>query len=388
MLVSIRGCKFLMTLTHLQILSYWHLFQWSKVCWGLSGTVWGLSWAFLLLFWMLCHIPLSNQILCSFSGVSGLGASSLKMMEWISGNSLAVQGMHVLCWHFLVPLSSRFLLSSQVMFWYLRSWWYDLGIVSRFDKIRILRVSVSLWIWEIIRKLVWCGPDVLFLCTMLSACCPCSFLQSHPGHLRCPAWVLSSMKVIVLIWMVPLSTQTYPGVLWMCFSLPHLVIVWVHGMHLYSLLQPHIHNGIKKEVPVTFISYNFTGTQQAWSATEWELYAIYVALHKLSYMIKGGRVTIGTGHKPLLEIVAGTAKSQNSAAADKFRCWTSDILTGDPHPTIQYKKGSLNLIADSLWRLRIGEHYKYDEPLHNAKPLILKKKVEINMVTKRAKSAE
>ena len=37
------------------------------------------------------------------------------------------------------------------------------------------------------------------------------------------------------------------------------------------LLQPHIHNGIKQEVPVTFISYNFTGTQQAWSATEREL---------------------------------------------------------------------------------------------------------------------
>ena len=107
------------------------------------------------------------------------------------------------------------------------------------------------------------------------------------------------------------------------------------------LLQPHIHDGIKQEVPVTFISYNFTSTQQAWSATEWELYAIYVAIHKLSYMIKGGRVTIRTNHKLLLEIVAGTAKSQNSAAADKFRHWTSDILAGDPHPTIQYKKGSL-----------------------------------------------
>ena len=65
--------------------------------------------------------------------------------------------------------------------------------------------------------------------------------------------------------------------------------------------------------------------------------------------------------------------------------WTSDILTGDPHPTIQYKKGSLNLIADSLSRLRTGDHYKYDVPLHNAKPLVLKEKVEINMVTTRAK---
>ena len=105
-------------------------------------------------------------------------------------------------------------------------------------------------------------------------------------------------------------------------------------------------------------------------------------------MIKGGRVTIKTDHKPLLEIVAGTAKSQNSAAADKFRHWTSDILAGDPHPTIQYKKGSLNLIANSLSRLRTGEHYNYDIPLDNAEALILKKKVEINMFTTRAKSSE
>ena len=139
---------------------------------------------------------------------------------------------------------------------------------------------------------------------------------------------------------------------------------------------------------MTFISYNFTGTQQAWSATEQELYAIYVAMCKLSYMIKGGRVTIRTDYKPLLEIVAGTAKSQNSAAADKFCRWTSDILAGDPHPIIQYKKDSLILIADSLSRLRTGDHYKYDVSLHNTKPLVLEKKVEINMVTTCTKSVE
>ena len=147
------------------------------------------------------------------------------------------------------------------------------------------------------------------------------------------------------------------------------------------LLQPYTHDRIKQEVPVTFISYNFTGTQQAWSATERELYEIYIAMQKLSYMIKGSRVIIRTDHKPLLEIVAGMAKSQNSVAADKFHRWTSDILTGDPHPTIQYKKGSLNLITDSLSRLRTGDHYKYDTPLHNDEPLVLKAKAEINMVT-------
>ena len=105
-------------------------------------------------------------------------------------------------------------------------------------------------------------------------------------------------------------------------------------------------------------------------------------------MIKGSRVTIRTYHKLLLEIVAETTKSENSAAANKFCCWTSDILAGDSHPTIQYKKGSLSLTADGLSRLRTEEHYKYDVPLHNAKPIILKKKVEINMITTHAKSVE
>ena len=105
-------------------------------------------------------------------------------------------------------------------------------------------------------------------------------------------------------------------------------------------------------------------------------------------MIKGGKVTIRTDHKPLLEIVAGTAKTQNTVAVDKFHYWTSDILAGDPHPTVEYKKGSLNLIADSLSRLRTGEHYKQDTPLHNTKPIILKKKAEVNMVITHAKTAE
>ena len=154
------------------------------------------------------------------------------------------------------------------------------------------------------------------------------------------------------------------------------------------LLQPHIHDGIKQEVPVTFISYNFTGTQQAWSATECELYTIYVTMSKLSYMIKGSKVTIRTDHKPLLEIVVGTAKAQNTAAADKSHCWTSDILAGDPHPTIEYKKGSLNFMADSLSTLWTGENYEHNMPLQNTEPIILKKKAKVSMVTTHAKSAE
>ena len=88
------------------------------------------------------------------------------------------------------------------------------------------------------------------------------------------------------------------------------------------LLQPHDICGTTREVPVAFFLYNLTGTQQSWSATERELYAIYVAVRKLHYLIYGGRVTIRTDHKPLLDIVSGTAKTQNSAAAEKLHRWT------------------------------------------------------------------
>ena len=104
-------------------------------------------------------------------------------------------------------------------------------------------------------------------------------------------------------------------------------------------------------------------------------------------MLKGKRVTIRTDHKPLLEIVAGTTKSLKTAAGDKFRRWTSDILAEDPHPTIQYKKGSLNIIADSLLKLRT-EHYNHNIPLHNTEPIVLKEKTEVNMVITHAKSVE
>ena len=149
-----------------------------------------------------------------------------------------------------------------------------------------------------------------------------------------------------------------------------------------------MHNQIKQQVSVTFISYNFTGTQQAWSATKRKLYAIYIAMQKLSYMIKGCKVTIRTDHKPLLEIVVGTAKAQNTVVADKFCHWTTNILARDPHPTIEYKKGSLNLVANSLSRLRTEENYENNVPLQNTEPLILKKKAQVNMVTSCTKSAE
>ena len=132
------------------------------------------------------------------------------------------------------------------------------------------------------------------------------------------------------------------------------------------LLQPHELDGVTQEVPVTFISYSFTGMQQSWSATERELYAIFAAIRKLHYMIYGGKVIIRTDHKALHDITSGTAKVQNSAASEKLRCWTYDIMALGPE--IEYKRGLTNVIADSLSRLRTDKHYIYNKPLKNNKP--------------------
>ena len=104
-------------------------------------------------------------------------------------------------------------------------------------------------------------------------------------------------------------------------------------------------------------------------ATEWELCAIHVALRKLHYLIYGGKITIRTDHKPLVDILSGTAKTENSATSEKLHRWMYDII--GLGPTIEYKKGSSNIIADSLSRLRTDAHYVYDKPLHNDKPIRL-----------------
>ena len=152
------------------------------------------------------------------------------------------------------------------------------------------------------------------------------------------------------------------------------------------LLQPHILDRTMQEVPVTLISYSFTGTQQSWSVTERELYTIHASVRKIHYMINGGKIIIRMDHKPLIDIAAGTAKVQNSAASEKLCRWTYDLIALGPE--IEYKKGSANMITDSLSRLRTDEHYTHDKPLKNTEPIYLEDKAELNIVQTRAKTAE
>ena len=57
-----------------------------------------------------------------------------------------------------------------------------------------------------------------------------------------------------------------------------------------------------------------------------------------------------------------------------------------PPTRIEYKKGSLNLITDSLSQLNTYKYYEHNSPLMNTEPIYLESK-EINMVQTRARSA-
>ena len=82
----------------------------------------------------------------------------------------------------------------------------------------------------------------------------------------------------------------------------------------------------------------------------------------------------------------GIIKVQNSAATEKPYHLTAKILV--IKPVIEYKNGSTNLIADSLSRLRMDEHYKYNTPLENNEPIYLEDCAEISMVQTHAKTVE
>ena len=93
-------------------------------------------------------------------------------------------------------------------------------------------------------------------------------------------------------------------------------------------------------------------------------------------------------HKNRSQTMSVTAKTQNSSASKKLHHWTYNIV--GLGPTIEYKKSSSNIIADSLSRLRTDAHYVYDKPLHNDKPIHLDDQVvikEINIIQTRTQTA-
>ena len=143
---------------------------------------------------------------------------------------------------------------------------------------------------------------------------------------------------------------------------------WHMPVSYDNITQKKIHT-----IPITFISYNFT-RPQACRAMKREFYAIFITIQKLQCCTSGGQLIIRTDQKPLIEICSGTTKKKNTAVEDKLHHWKANLLAYKPE--IEYKKGSINLIADSLSRFRSNDYYMHEEPLNNTEPIDLDSKGE------------
>lgn len=96
----------------------------------------------------------------------------------------------------------------------------------------------------------------------------------------------------------------------------------------------------QKERPVAFLSKSLTGAEKRWSTIEKEQYAIFYALKKWEYLLRGIPFTLRTDHKNLLQMNDGSPKVLRwKLALQEFNC------------KVEHLPGKDNQVADSLSRL-------------------------------------
>lgn len=99
------------------------------------------------------------------------------------------------------------------------------------------------------------------------------------------------------------------------------------------------------ERPVAFISCKLTETQRNWAAIEKEAYSVIWALNKFKIWVLGHHTTVFTDHNPLIYVLNNKSKST------KLMRWCLALQSFDIE--LKYKKGSLNLVADTLSRMSV-----------------------------------
>lgn len=110
--------------------------------------------------------------------------------------------------------------------------------------------------------------------------------------------------------------------------------------------------------PLGFFSVKLTEPQQAWSVYDKELYAIATGIEKFEHLLEGRNFTVRTDHKPLTFLKPTTGKKRTLERRNRVIEYILQF-----NPTIEYIRGSSNVVADSLSRL-------HAEAITNAPPLI------------------
>jgi hypothetical protein len=100
--------------------------------------------------------------------------------------------------------------------------------------------------------------------------------------------------------------------------------------------------------PIAFTSQKLTKTQQKWSTVEKEAYAALVNLTRFRHWLFSCQVVLHSDHNPLTFLVESAPKSA------KLMRWALALQEFD-HLTFVYKRGSLNVPADTLSRLCTNE---------------------------------
>ena len=109
------------------------------------------------------------------------------------------------------------------------------------------------------------------------------------------------------------------------------------------ILQPDCNNVLK---PVLYFSKKLNLAQSKWSATDRELYAIYLTLLYNKKLLWGSNFVIESDHKPLLGLIQKRVPERDILG--KLARWLSFIQAFTFQ--LRYKKGSDNMLADFFSR--------------------------------------
>ena len=110
-----------------------------------------------------------------------------------------------------------------------------------------------------------------------------------------------------------------------------------------------IQNGVER--PVYFVNRKLSAAERNYSVPELETLAVVWCVERLSQYLFGRQFKIRTDHSSLRQVLTG--KMDNSVLSSRVTRWAIKLMSYNF--TVEFVKGSQNVIADCLSRLPIGE---------------------------------
>jgi len=111
-----------------------------------------------------------------------------------------------------------------------------------------------------------------------------------------------------------------------------------------------------KEKPICFISRKLSSAEKNYSSSELEMLAVVWAVDRLRQFLYGREFVLRTDHLALKGIFSGKSKKGHSARVNR---WASKIM--EYKFTVEYIKGSSNLVCDALSRFPCEHAVNPDE---------------------------